>query len=127
MNTRFAPLLVLALLAAGCNNEGAEAARTTVGQDTAQQPVSSLAAEVQEPIDAGNQAYRDRDFAAALAHYQTATQRAPDEPTAWFGVAMAADAMGNRALADSARVRIETLAPELSTRGHTEATDTGHP
>jgi Flp pilus assembly protein TadD len=126
MKIRFAPLAVLALLAVGCANEG-DAARTTVGQEMGEEPRSTLAADVQAPIDAGNQAYRNRDFAEALAHYRTATERAPNEATAWFGVAMAADAMGNRELADSARVRIEALAPELNVAGHTEATPNGHP
>jgi tetratricopeptide (TPR) repeat protein len=126
MRTRFASALVLALSVAACGTQTDEANRTTLGGEPAQQG-GGLPAEIQAPIDSGNVAYRARDYEAALRHYQVATSRSENEPTAWFGVAMAAEAMGNRALADSARSRINRLAPDLNVSGHTDASDTGHP
>jgi hypothetical protein len=120
MNRRYAPFLVLALTVAACGGE--ETARTTIGQDAERS--GGLRAELQAPIDSGNVAFRARDYDAALRHYREATVRAPEEPTGWFGVVMAADALGDSALADSARARIVQIAPELNPTSHTPD---GHP
>lgn len=125
MNTRLVPLLVLALGAAACGGQPA-AERVTVGEPAAQ-PASRLSPELQEPIDNGNAAYRARDYEAALRHYQAATLAAPEEATGWFGVAMAAEALGDAETAGAARAEIARLAPDLSVAGHTQATDSGHP
>jgi predicted Zn-dependent protease len=125
MKTRLVPLLVLALIAAGCDNQP-EVERVTIG-DATEEPTSRLAPELQAPIDAGNAAYRARDYEAALRHYQDATRAAPGEATGWFGVAMAAEALGDAATAEQARAEIAKLAPDLSVAGHTQATDNGHP
>jgi hypothetical protein len=103
MNRRYAPFLVLALTVAACGGE--ETARTTIGQDAERS--GGLRAELQAPIDSGNVAFRARE-----------------EPTGWFGVVMAADALGDSALADSARARIAQIAPELNPTSHTPD---GHP
>jgi Flp pilus assembly protein TadD len=125
MKIRITALIAVGLLAAGCNDGSQSEARMTIGDSDP--GASRLAAEVREPIDNGNAAYRAKDYEAALAHYRLAAERAPEEPTTWFGVAMAAEALGEQAVADSARVRIEQLAPELNVVGHTEATAGGHP
>jgi tetratricopeptide (TPR) repeat protein len=120
MNVRILPLLALAALVAACGGE--PASRTTIGAE--EDRTGGLPAELQTPIDSGNIAFRARDYETALRHYRQAASLAPDEPTGWFGVVMAADAMGNRELADSARARIDRIAPELNPGSHTSA---GHP
>jgi tetratricopeptide (TPR) repeat protein len=124
MKMRMIPALAFALLAAACSQPEGE--RFTVG-DEATEAGSRLAPEVQTPIDLGNQAYRAKEYEAALEHYQEATRMAPEEATGWFGVAMAAEALGNDEMATSARAQIGRLAPDLSVSGHTQATDNGHP
>lgn len=126
MRNRIFPLLAAALLAAGCQSQGTPAARMTIGAADAE-PASGLPAELQAQIDSGNAAYRAKDYEAALRHYREAARRDPDEPTTWFGVAMAAGALGDEALADSARQRVQQLAPHLSPASHTDATAAGHP
>jgi hypothetical protein len=120
MNRGLSYFIVLALTLSACGGE--EGIRTTIGGE--EQVSGGLPAELQASIDEGNAAFRARDFDAALEHYRAATVRAPDEPTGWFGIVMAADALGNAVLADSARARIGQIAPELNPTSHTPS---GHP
>jgi tetratricopeptide (TPR) repeat protein len=125
MKIRIAALVAAALFVGACDDGSKNAERMTIAEAGAGE--DRLPAEVREPIDMGNAAYRAKDFETALAYYRQAADRAPDEPTTWFGVAMAAEALGNQPLADSARARIDLLAPDLNVAGHTEATSGGHP
>jgi Flp pilus assembly protein TadD len=116
-------LLALLVLAGACGNE--EAQRFTL--NAAGEDQSRLAAEVQGPIDNGNAAFRARDYEAALAYYRQAAELAPEEATAWFGISMAAEALGDQALADTARAQINRLAPELMAEPHTSGATGGSP
>jgi Flp pilus assembly protein TadD len=69
----------------------------------------------------GNAAYRSRDFATALRHYDSAVRLSSEEAAPWFGVYMAQQALGNRAAADSALRRAQALAPEDILTGHAQA------
>lgn len=62
-------------------------------------------------VDSGNQAIRTEDAEQALGHYLRAVEEAPDNSTAWFGVYMAHNLLGNAAAADSAMARVRDLAP----------------
>jgi tetratricopeptide (TPR) repeat protein len=74
--------------------------------------------DVRARIEHGNAAYRAGDYPAALAHYREATRLEPDEATGWYGVVMAADALGNARLAAEARERVRALNPALDVGGH---------
>jgi tetratricopeptide (TPR) repeat protein len=74
-----------------------------------------------ELLALGNAAYRSRDFATALRHYDAAVRLSPDEAATWFGVYMAHQALGHVAAADSALPRAQELAPEAALTGHAQA------
>jgi Flp pilus assembly protein TadD len=118
-------IVLATLTAAGCGGSP-EGDRMTLGEGG--HPSTGLPAAVQMPIDSGNAAYRGGDYAAALAHYRTAAERAPDDPTPWIGVAMAAGALHDEPLRDSANARIRVLAPDLlAGADHGGAADSPHP
>jgi Tfp pilus assembly protein PilF len=110
-------VLLSALVLTACAPDSQSPGRFSLGDGLADAG-PGLGPELQLQIDSGNAAYRAQDYAAALRHYREAAQRDPSEPTAWFGVSMAAGALGDEALSDSARLRLHRLAPELSTAGH---------
>jgi tetratricopeptide (TPR) repeat protein len=60
-------------------------------------------------LDSGNVAFRAKDYAQALKHYQAAAQLKPDFGAAWFGVYMAQDRLGNRDAAAEAMKRAKDL------------------
>jgi tetratricopeptide (TPR) repeat protein len=70
-----------------------------------------------ESLALGNAAYRSRDFATALRHYDAAARLSPGEAATWFGVYMAHQALGHFAAADSALRRAQELAPEAALTG----------
>lgn len=65
-----------------------------------------LAPAARAALDSANAAYRAKHFSAALAQYRLAAAAAPDEAAPYFGIYMAALALHDRALADSALVII---------------------
>lgn len=87
------------LLAACGADEGAQADRR-----------ADWAPEVTAGIDSGNAAYRAGDYPEARRHFRAAAAADPAAATAWFGVYMAEEAMGNTAAADSALERVGELA-----------------
>jgi Flp pilus assembly protein TadD len=64
-----------------------------------------------EQLDSGSVAYREDDFAAALRHYTRVTELAPDVGAGWFGVYMAAEALGDTELAEGALERARNVVP----------------
>jgi secreted trypsin-like serine protease len=109
-------LIVLTTLAsAACGGPERASDRVTLGEGAGP---GTLPAAVQAPIDSGNVAYRGGDYAAALRYYRTAAERAPDDVTPWIGVGMAAGALDDRPLLDSANARISQLAPDLAPGAH---------
>lgn len=103
-------LLLLAL--AACGRDGGGAARR------ARPRAPSLPPEVRAQVDSGNAAYRGRDFRAALRHFREAARLDPGQAVAWYGVQMAADALGDRAAADSAGARLRALVPAAPPAAH---------
>lgn len=65
-------------------------------------------------IDSGNAQYRRGEYEAAVTSFRGATESSPDDPTGWFGLYMAHQAMGNAAAADSALDAARELAPGAS-------------
>lgn len=75
---------------------------------------AELPAETLAQIDSGNARYRRGEYEAAANSFREATASAPDDPTGWFGLYMAYQAMGNAAAADSALDAARELAPGAS-------------
>ena len=125
MKIRWTPLLLLAL-AAACGKAGEDPERVTLGAE-AGEVRSRLPAAIQIELDSGNVAYRERDFEGALRHYQAALRLDPDEPTSWYGVAMAAGALGDQALLAEARGKVEQLAPQMDPGTHSMPGRGAHP
>ena len=103
-------LLLVAVVAwgtPGCGSDQAAGERTPIMQDDNR----GLAPEVAAALDAGNAHYRADEFQLALDNYRRATELAPDEPSGWMGMRMAAVALGDSAVADSALARVQELVP----------------
>jgi len=62
-------------------------------------------------LDSGTAAFRADDFEAALRHYTRVTEIAPEIGAGWFGVYMAAEALGDMELAESAMERARGAVP----------------
>jgi tetratricopeptide (TPR) repeat protein len=104
-------LAVAALLGAtGCGGQSA-AERTTLGEEIG--APDELPVPLQLQLDSGNAAYIDRQYDAALRHFDSAVRLDPDLAAGWYGVGMTHGAMGNSAAADSAMARVHLLAPDL--------------
>ncbi len=106
--------LVVAFCVTGCTRAPAPAHGEGTTTEASSPAVSGaprveLGASVQ--LDSGNAAYRAKDYAAALTHYRNATAREPSLAAAYMGIAMAQNALGNKAAADSAMRKLEELAP----------------
>jgi len=97
--------------------------RTETLDPLGSQTRAELPAEVIAQLDSGSAAYREDNFAGALAHYTEATRRGPDVAAGWFGVYMAQTRLGNAAAADSALERARDVAPG-ATLIHPTAADT---
>lgn len=112
----FALLTVSALVAlAACSDAapkqplGAEAAAAAAG--------TGLPPAAKEALDAGNAAYRAKQFALAIDKYREAAVAAPSHAAPWFGVYMAANELKNTALADSAMARVKALSADSDALG----------
>lgn len=57
---------------------------------------------------------RAKDYAAAIVQYRVAANGAPEHAAPWFGLHMAARAVENAALADSAMRRVQQLTNDAS-------------
>lgn len=73
----------------------------------------ALSAEAQDFLDRGNVAQREGRYADALALYRQAMELESEHPVPQFGAYMAAMAMGDSALADSLRAKLEVSSPDL--------------
>lgn len=65
-------------------------------------------------LDAGNELFRQKKYQEALARYRAAATEMPASPAPWFGISMVAVKLDNRALADSARAKIEAISPDAA-------------
>jgi tetratricopeptide (TPR) repeat protein len=126
MRMRSLTLCAVAVTIAGCGEAEGKAERFTLGEMQGER-VSMLAPDLQAEIDGGNTAYRRGDYEAALGFYREAARIAPEQAAGWFGMAMAAGALGNQALADSAQARVRDLSPELGAAPHAGPGAPGHP
>jgi hypothetical protein len=113
-STLLPPLLLILLLPlVGCGDAGGERIPLDGGMGAGGGVVEDLPAELQTRLDSANAAYRGRDYARALGLFEEVTRLAPELAAGWYGVGMTQGALGNRAAADSAMLRVHRLAPEL--------------
>jgi len=122
-------LVALGMLA--CDGGNASRAGDTGAGGTEPEAVAPAA---RAALDSGNAAFRARNYHEALAQYQKSVQHAPEYASAWFGIYMAQEKLGNKAAADSAMRRVQELAPQMPSshpaeggmpQGHPSSTDTG--
>jgi tetratricopeptide (TPR) repeat protein len=93
--------------------------KQALGEVAAAQPTARdlLPAEARTALDAGNEAFRAKDYDKALKLYRDAAKAAPENASAFYGIFMVAQKTGNTKLADSATKAIaarSTQAPMLT-------------
>jgi Flp pilus assembly protein TadD len=109
-------LLVCSCLVLGGCNRGAAGAPAADSSAAAAVPeghvpvarATPLPSDAQVLLDSANTRYAERDYKGALAGYRRALAAAPGHPAPWWGIAMAANMLGDSALADSARRLLES-------------------
>ena len=96
---------------------GSQAAGGAAGAVAA--PATQLTPETQQAIDAGNAAYRAKDYALALTEFEKAASLSPELPAPWFGIYMVAQARKDTKAADVAlaEIRKRNAAPALEPPG----------
>ncbi len=105
-------MLLCGLLVTAC---GEDDQRTdTVTPDDVRQAREALDPRLVAKLDSGNAAMRARDPATALEQYREATAIDPESAAAWFGVYMAAGALGEEEEAVAALDRARGLEPRAS-------------
>lgn len=110
-------VVALAALAVGPGCDRGTEGEAVPEQDPMLEARAGWPAELSARMDSGNAAYRAGRYDEAADVFRRATDQAPDEAAAWFGLHMAESARGNQAAADSALMRAEALTPGLGT-GH---------
>jgi tetratricopeptide (TPR) repeat protein len=110
VNGVLALLLVGGLSLAACDGRGGDGPGAEPVESLAAQPLSE---EAQDYLDRGNDAQREGRYGDALALYRQAMELAHEHPVPQFGAYMAAMALGDSALADSLRARLEVSSPDL--------------
>ncbi|MDX2184983.1 MAG: hypothetical protein SFW08_13480 [Gemmatimonadaceae bacterium] len=102
---RFPALLLTVGLVAACK-KSPEPEKIPIG---AQAAGDALPPSARSAIDSGNVLLRAGDAANAVVQYRLATVADPQNAAPWYGVMMAAQRLGNTALADSASKMVATL------------------
>lgn len=105
-------LLLAGALVAGCGGPEEEPAPGGEAPEAEAGGTGELSAAARAALDSGNVAYKEGDFETALEKYRHAAEASPRNPSPVFGIRMAAQAMGDTALADSALSRLRELTPE---------------
>jgi tetratricopeptide (TPR) repeat protein len=115
------PTVLLLLGVAACarsSSDRAAAASAPGGLPPGHPSIGStalvLAPAAQALLDSGNVLFRAGKHAEALALYRAAASSAPAHAAPWYGVSMAARALGDSALADSAMMLVRARTPDLS-------------
>lgn len=99
-----------AAMAAGCDR-GDDQRTDTLTRDVVTGARAALGPELVAALDSGNAAIRAAEYERALQHYRRATELDPDAAAAWFGVYMAAGALGRPDEAEAALERARAAAP----------------
>lgn len=104
--------LLCGLLVMACGDD--DQRTETVTPDDVRQAREALDPRLVARLDSGNAAMRARDPATALEQYREATAIDPESAAAWFGVYMAAGALGEEEEAVAALDRARDLEPRAS-------------
>jgi predicted Zn-dependent protease len=102
---RLPALLLTAGFIAACNKSPEPAKIPISGQPAGE----ALPPSARSAIDSGNVLLRAGDPANAVVQYRLATTADPQNAAPWYGVMMAAQRLGNAALADSASKMVAKL------------------
>jgi len=120
-----AAIALVSMIACSASDDAAKqplgaTAASAADASTGAGPALSQAAK--DALDAGNFAYRAKQYALAIEKYREAAAAAPAHAAPWFGVYMAANELKNAALADSAMARVKELSADPAALGaHSEA------
>jgi tetratricopeptide (TPR) repeat protein len=110
MRTRQAVTLLLVLAAAvSCRPD--DQRTETLDAEQGMQARENMPPEAVAHLDSGSAAFREEDYQEALRHYALVTEVAPEIGAGWFGVYMAADALGDAERAAAALERARSLIP----------------
>lgn len=110
MRTRHAVAMLLVLAAAVSCQPDDQRTDTLDAQQGMQSRENMPPAAVAQ-LDSGSAAFREDDFEGALRHYTSVTEIAPDVGAGWFGVYMAADALGDSVSAAEALEHTRSAVP----------------
>jgi tetratricopeptide (TPR) repeat protein len=88
--------------------------KQALGEPVAAQPSARdlLPEAARNALDAGNEAFRSKDYDKALKSYRDAANAAPENASAFYGIYMVAQKTGNAKLADSASKEIARRSPQ---------------
>jgi hypothetical protein len=99
------------LIAAACSQAKTEAktplAQMATGADSTANPHTTMSPDARAALDSGNAQYKAGRFADALKSYRKSSDMAPLNAAPFFGIYMAAEKLGMKALADSASIEIK--------------------
>ena len=114
-----AGVALVALTTLGACSRSQPEPKQALNQPVAAQPSARdlLPEAARNALDAGNEAFRAKDYTKALNSYRDAAKAAPDNASAFYGIYMVAQKTGNTKLADSAQKEIakrSTQAPMLT-------------
>lgn len=106
-------LALVLIAAAACQRGPAPAADSAATAALPEGHVPVTRATPLEPaaqvvLDSANARYSAGDYQGALDGYRRTLALAPGHPAPWFGISMAANMLGDSALADSARRLLES-------------------
>jgi hypothetical protein len=112
---RFQFLLATLAPLAACDSGDDRAGRVPLGvrETAAATTADSIGADARATLAQGNVAFRARRYEEALGLYRRAAAAAPRSAAPLWGIQMAARALGDSALADSAVTEIRARSPEL--------------
>ena len=99
------------VLAAACSKAKPEAktplAQMAAGTDSTADPHTTMSPDARAALDSGNAQYKAGRYADALKSYRQSSGLAPLNAAPFFGIYMAAEKLGMKALADSASAEIK--------------------
>ena len=112
---RLIVVTTLALLAAGCNQPGLTPSPIP-NPVTGQNPGDVKYYPSDQPVKLGIQRFYDGNFGVAQRYFQDAAEKAPEDVSAWIGLAASYDRLGRFDLADrayAAAAKLEGDTPRL--------------
>jgi Flp pilus assembly protein TadD len=111
MSTRRVVTFSLLLLAAAVSCRPDDQRTDTLDAQQGMQAREDMPPAAVAQLDSGTAAFRGDHMEAALRHYTRVTEIAPDIGAGWFGVYMAAEALGDVEGAEAALERARGIVP----------------